>query len=313
MPLRFSLRQLEYFVAVADGGSIAAASERVKVSSPSISAAISQLEAEFGLQLFVRKHAHGLSLTPGGLRFRDQVDAVLREAGQLITLANDVTGQVRGPLTVGCFLTFAQIVLPQLRRRFVARYPEVAFRQVEGTQTELFEGLRRAELNMALTYDLAIPRDLRFKPLTTLPPYVLVSESHPLAEAGKLSLADLADHPMVLLDLPLSGDYFLSAFARSGVKPRIAERTRDLGMMQSLVANGFGYALANIRPTSARAPDGLRLRYIPLTGALRSLRMGLLQSAGAKPSLTVRVFVDHCVRFVTADSAPGLKLGTEGP
>ncbi len=57
MALRFTLRQLEYLVAVGETGSIAAASERVKVSSPSISAAISQLEQEFGLQLFVRRHA----------------------------------------------------------------------------------------------------------------------------------------------------------------------------------------------------------------------------------------------------------------
>ena len=64
MPSSFTLRQLEYFVAVGDAGSIAAASDRVNVSSPSISAAISQLQAEFGVQLFVRQHAQRLSLTP---------------------------------------------------------------------------------------------------------------------------------------------------------------------------------------------------------------------------------------------------------
>ena len=106
MPLRFTLRQLEYFIAVGECGSIALASERVNVSSPSISAAISQLEAEFGLPLFVRKHAHGLSLTQGGLRFIEQARLVLTEAARLSDLANDITGKVRGPLHVGCLLTF---------------------------------------------------------------------------------------------------------------------------------------------------------------------------------------------------------------
>jgi DNA-binding transcriptional LysR family regulator len=69
MPLRFTLRQLEYLVAVAECGSVALAAERCHVSSPSISAAISQLEQEFGLQLFVRRHAQGLSLTEGGRQF----------------------------------------------------------------------------------------------------------------------------------------------------------------------------------------------------------------------------------------------------
>ena len=87
MPLRFSLRQLEYFRAVAECGSIAAAAERVNVSSPSISTAIAQLEDEFGLQLFIRRHAQGLSLTPGGTQFLGQVRNVLQEARHLIALA----------------------------------------------------------------------------------------------------------------------------------------------------------------------------------------------------------------------------------
>ena len=69
MVARFSLRQLEYMVAVGEAGSVLAASEKVNVSSSSISAAISQLEAELGVQLFVRQHAQGLSLTSGGQRF----------------------------------------------------------------------------------------------------------------------------------------------------------------------------------------------------------------------------------------------------
>lgn len=59
MPLRFTLRQLEYLVAVGECGSIVLAADRVNVSSPSISAAIAQLEQELGLQLFVRRHANG--------------------------------------------------------------------------------------------------------------------------------------------------------------------------------------------------------------------------------------------------------------
>ncbi len=158
MPLRFSLRQLEYFQAVAEAGSIAAASQKINVSSPSMSAAIAQLEDEFGMQLFVRKHAQGLSLTPGGARFLEQARRVLSEAGTLIALANDVTGKVRGPLNAGCLLTFAQIILPRLRRAFVDRHPEVQFRQFEGSQTDLIGGLRSASLDVALTYDLDIPR-----------------------------------------------------------------------------------------------------------------------------------------------------------
>ena len=111
MALRFTLRQLEYFVTVGELGSIAQASEQVNVSSPSISAAISQLEEEFGLPLFVRKHAHGLSLTQAGRQFLVQARKVLAEAKSLSRLAGSISGSVQGPLNVGCLLTFAQVLL----------------------------------------------------------------------------------------------------------------------------------------------------------------------------------------------------------
>lgn len=313
MPLRFTLRQLEYLVAVGECGSIALASDRVNVSSPSISAAISQLEQEFGLPLFVRKHAHGLSLTQGGKQFVEQAKVVLAQASRLGDLANSITGKVRGPLNVGCLLTFAQVVLPQLRRSFVDEYPEVDFHQFERNQSEIFEGLRNAALDVALSYDLNIPPDLEFVPLASLPPYAVLPEPHPLAQRAEVSPAELADYPLILLDLPLSADYFLSFFSEIGLKPRIAERTRDMAVMQSLVGQGFGYSIANIRPWSERSPDGSRLRYIPLTGPVRSMQLGLLLSEGARASQTLSAFIDHCRAALAPGSTHGLKLRFDTP
>lgn len=313
MPLRFTLRQLEYLVAVGECGSIAVASDRVNVSSPSISAAISQLEQEFGLPLFVRKHAHGLSLTQGGKQFVEQAKVVLAQAARLGDLANSITGKVRGPLNVGCLLTFAQVVLPQLRRGFVDQNPEVDFHQFERNQSEIFEGLRQAALDVALSYDLNIPPDLEFVPLASLPPYAVLPDPHELSHRAAVSPAELADYPLILLDLPLSADYFLSFFSEIGVKPKVAERTRDMAVMQSLVGQGFGYSIANIRPWSDRSPDGRRLRYIPLTGPVRPMQLGLLLSEGARASQTVRAFIDHCRAELTADNTQGLKLRIDGP
>lgn len=293
MPLRFTLRQLEYLVAVGEAGSIAAASDRVNVSSPSISAAIAQLEAEFGLALFVRKHAHGLTLTQGGRQFVAQARAVLAEAARLNDIAGAITGEVRGPLSVGCLQTFAQVVLPRLRRGFAERFPAVEFHQSELDQTGIFEGLRSATLDVALTYDLDIPSDIRFEPLIQLPPYAILPADHPLAGRATVSPAELADLPMVLLDLPFSNDYFLQVFAREGLRPRIVERTRDMGVMRSMVANGFGYSIANIGPLSEIAPDGGRLCHVPLGGPVRSLNLGLALIDGAGVALTVRAFLDH--------------------
>ena len=96
MTLRFTLRQLEYLVAVGDAGTIATASQKINVSSPSISAAISQWEAEFGIQLFVRHHAQGLSLTPGGRRVYNAAKRILVDAAALNDLTAEVSETPRG-------------------------------------------------------------------------------------------------------------------------------------------------------------------------------------------------------------------------
>jgi len=294
MALRCTLRQLEYLVAVGESGSITGAAQRLNVSPPSVSTAISQLEAAFGLQLFVRKHARGLSLTQGGRQFMDQAQNVLRGAAMLGNLANTITGQVGGPLHVGCLLTFAQIVLPKLRRSFETANPGVAFHQSEQHQAQLIDGLRAARLDVALTYDLDIPADLEFLPLVSLPPYAIFAADHPLAGRARITPAELAPLPLVLLDLPLSVDYFHAIFAADNLRPNIAERTQDMAVMRSLVANKFGYSIANIRPQSDVAPDGGLLASVPIFGSYRPLRMGLVMAEGAENLQNIRSFIAHC-------------------
>jgi DNA-binding transcriptional LysR family regulator len=291
--LRFTLRQLEYLVAVGQAGSITLAAEGLNVSAPSISTAIAQLEAEFGLPLFVRKHAHGMSPTQSGREIIREAAAALAAAGRLIELAAQYRGTVKGRLNIGCLLTFAQILVPQLRRSFIDRYPEVEFHQSETHQAALIDGLRDATLDVALTYDLALPADLEFIELASLPPFIMLPAAHPLSHHPSVTLADLTDWPLVLLDLPLSADYFLSFFEKASLKPRIADRSRDMAVVQSLVANNFGYSIANVRPLTNRAPDGKALVFVPLAGAVQPMRMGLLCAGGSRASLTIRAFIDH--------------------
>jgi DNA-binding transcriptional LysR family regulator len=300
MVLRFTLRQLEYLVAVGDHGSVTEAAERVNVSAPSVSAAISQLEREFGITLFVRRHAHGLSLTQAGRSFVEQARQILAEAGKLNALSNELTGQVRGPLHVACLVTFAQVVIPAIRRTFSDTYPDVDFFQYERDHAAILEGLRMARFDVALTYDLDIPADMTFLRLAVLPPYAVLHEDHPLAGRSEVTVQDLAVHPMILLDLPFSSTYFLSLFRDAGLNPRIVERTRDMSVMRAMVANRFGYSIANIRPIPDHALDGGRLISVPLAGNLRPMHMGLISMRDASPALTVRRFIDVCVERVQA-------------
>jgi DNA-binding transcriptional LysR family regulator len=300
MPIRYTLRQLEYLVAVGEAGGIVAAAQQVNVSPPSISAGISHLENELGVQLFIRHHAQGLTPTLAGRKLLDHAQAVLRQAAALRDLAGELSGSVRGPLAIGCLSSFAQVVLPGLRRSFVDEYPDVRISQIEADQPELFSLLRQAKIDVALTYDLNLPSDLKFFPMLELPPLVSIAEDHPLADRKQVSVEELAPYPMVLLDLPLSSDYFLSFFAQKGLRANIAERTRDMAVARSLVANGFGYSIFNIRPLNDLAPDGRSLRFIRLEGNPRPMKMGMLMNTSVERSQLHKAFLSGARAWIAA-------------
>ena len=71
-----------------------------------------------------------------------------------------------------------------------------------------------------------------------------------------------------------------------------------MAVMRSLVGNGFGYSIANVRPQSNISPDGMPLAYVPIAGPVPPLRMGLLTFQGAEKSRTVRAFMDFAQEHV---------------
>ena len=305
MPLRFTLRQLEYFAAVGEEGGIAGAARRLNVSAPSISAAIVALEAELGVDLFIRRHAHALVLSPAGRVLLAEARRILGAAEGLTALASDIGGAVIGPMALGCLKTFAPLILPELRRGFEAAHPGVRITQYELDHADLLEGLLTGALDLALAYDLAVPEGIAFEPLATLTPWVLLPAAHPLAARPSLTPEMLADEPMVLLDLPYSADYFLSLFAAAGQPPRIAERSRDMALVRALVANGFGFSLINTRTIQDEAPDGKRLAFVPLATGLRPLALGLAVATGGFRRHALAAFRDHCQTAIAADGLPG--------
>lgn len=305
MPLRFTFRQLEYLVAVGDAETIALAADRLNVSSPSISSAISQLEAHFGIQIFVRHHAQGLSLTPGGRRLFNAARQILDSAAALNDLASDITQRARGPLAVGALTTLAPLISASVRRSFQAENPDADVTLAEGNQADLLRMLGRAEIDVAITYDIEIPKDILFERLISLSPSVMLPSNHPLATRHEIDLSEIAAEALVLLDMPLSRDYFLSLFHEAGLRPNITERTQSLSVVRSLVANGFGYSIANIRAQSDLAPDGERLAIVPLAGGLRPVTMGLATKQSVHRSRIVSAFFAHLHARAAAGDLPG--------
>lgn len=305
--MRFTLRQLTYFVAAGETGSITLASERVNISQPSVSSAVAQLEEEFGVQLFVRHHAQGLSLTTAGVRILQAAKALLEQAEGLSGVADEVATRLMGPLRIGAFETIAPLLLPELCKGFLAQFGRVKIDAVTGDQLFLLAGVRRAEINLALTYDLEIPDDIAFEALLELPPYVLLSADHPLASRPSLRLGELANEPYIPLDMPVSRDYFQSLFLREKHRPKTALRSANLELVRGYVACGLGFSLVSSRPRNQAALSNRPLAYVALAEDCRPLVLGIATLKGLRKTRVTEAFERHCRSAIGAElpgSAP---------
>jgi DNA-binding transcriptional LysR family regulator len=248
---RLTLRQLSYFLAAATHQSIRKAAQALHVSAPSVSMAISQIEAMMEAQLFVRRHARGLVLTEAGRDLAVSARNMLAYAREIETAGHGGATAYPGRLNVGCLVTVAPFLIPPLLSALASSHPRLQIRWREGNHEGLVDGLETGTLDLAILYDFDVPRTLHCTPLRTMPLQVVVHADHRLAPRPAISLLDVIDEPLILLDLPKSRDYFLSVFGDLGVEPRIAHRTPSFEMLRSLVANGLGYSLLNFCPPTS--------------------------------------------------------------
>ena len=304
--MRFTLKQLEYFVAAAEAGSIKLASERINISQPSISAAISHLERELELQLFVRRHAQGLTLTSSGKKMMPEAKLLLRQAEGLYAVAGQLQNDVSGRLAVGCMVTLAPMIVPELGYSFTRAHPDVKLALSEGSHEALLRQLREVEIDAAISYDLQFPEDVSFEALASLPPHILLSRDHPLASRKSLALQDLHGQPMILLDLPYSRQYFFSLFQSEGLNPDIYARSGNQEVVRTMVANGYGYTIANVRPRNLSALDGKGLSLVKLTGDHKPMRIGVATLSQERKPRVLAAFERHCRETITQDSIPGM-------
>lgn len=287
------MRDLEHVVAVADCASVTRAAALLEVSQPTVSSALTQLEATLGVPLFVRTRGQGVHLTPEGHHFVAEARSILAQVQQLHdTIAGDHGAQT-GRVVIAALATVAPIVMAGLLRSFVERHPGVRPHLITGSQDQVLDHMASGVAHVAVTYDLGLASDVHFEPLRVALPHVMISAQHPLASCDRLSLADLANEPYLLLDLPISRDYFASLFIAADLKPRPVARHTDLELVRSLVGNGFGYSLVNLLPARVEAPDATPLAYVPLDTSVKPLRLGIATRRQEHRLRAVEAFMAH--------------------
>ncbi|WP_179405642.1 LysR family transcriptional regulator [Burkholderia guangdongensis] len=292
--LRYSLRQLRYFAVTAEVLSFTAAAKLLHISQPSISSALADLEESFGVQLFIRHHAQGLSLTQAGQDILGKTRDLLKNAEELQVAAKELDVGVTGTLSLGCMVSIAPPLLPSLMSRFVAMHSGISFRTLEAHQEDLLQGLQNGLLDVALTYDLDLTDDIEFVPLLSLPPYAILPSAHRLASRKTISLTDLVDEPYVMLDLPHSREYFASLFDGTAPRPLAAFKSAQPEVVRGMVANGLGYSLLNFPLRATTTVDGQAFAIVPFREKLRAMTLGIACAKQMRPRKVVRNFITFC-------------------
>jgi DNA-binding transcriptional LysR family regulator len=292
--LRYSLRQLEYFVTTAECRSVANAARMLNVSQPSVSKAITNLEGQFSTQLFIRHHAKGVSLTQAGERLLDDAQSLLRYAKDLQQSALDSGEPVTGQVEVACFMNVAPIFMPALLADFQKIYEGISVRLHEGNQDKLISGLISGRYELALLFDLVLPEEIAIEKMAAFDHYILLPEGHPQASKKKVFLRDMMDDDLVLLDVPPSREYFLGLFRSVGLEPQVSFSSPSLEMVRGMVGQGRGYSLLVTHPHPDVTYDGQKIITLPLADEIPRAKLGIARHAKIRPTRAMKLFLDFC-------------------
>jgi DNA-binding transcriptional LysR family regulator len=295
------LRQLEYFVAVAEEANFTRAAERVHISQSGVSAQVRALENELGAPLFDRS-GRAARLTAAGSAALPHAWDALDAASALRDAVDEVNGLVRGRLTVGMITGCEVTPLFDALAAFHGEHPGIEIALQEDNSDRLIDNVRAGVVDIALV-------GVSARPPEGLSAQVIISEGlvaavppdHPLAGQSSVELAALTAYPMVSLPVGTGIRAVLDqACAAAGLRPDIALQATAPGAVADLAARGLGVAVLSASMASAYAD----LRAVPIDGVDIPALLALVWRPAASPAL--RGLLPHCLSAFGLSQAPAI-------
>ncbi|MHB9864431.1 LysR family transcriptional regulator [Streptomyces sp. YIM S03343] len=286
------LRQLEYFVAVAEERNFTRAAERVHISQSGVSAQIRQLERELGADLFDRS-ARTATLTVAGKAALEHARAALAAAGAVGQAVGEVTDLIRGRLTVGMVTGCTLTPLFDALAAFHRAHPGVEISLLEDNSDRLVEWVRGGTVDLALVGTAnAAPEGLEVLTLISERLVAAVPAGHPLTRLEQVALRDVAAYPIVCMP-PGTGlrTVFDRACAAQNLHPTIALRASAADAIADLAARGLGVAVLSESMAEGHRD---RLTAHSIQDVTAPALLALIWRNGHSPA--VRELLVHCRR-----------------
>jgi DNA-binding transcriptional LysR family regulator len=242
------LRQLRYFVAVAEEGNISRAAKRIFLTQPALSRQIRVLEDEVG-QCLLERQAHSIRLTPVG-------EALLREGRELLQQAEQMLERVRAAgrglrLRVGYAPSLAAGMLSVAVENFTQRHPNAHVELFDLSTAEMLAGLESNKLDVALCVGHQRQRQgLKWTPLLRAPWRLAVNRNHPLARRAQVTVLEVAREPLLVYsrrDYPEYWNAIAGWLRDHGQRPRIAGEFDGAENLMAAVESGLGVAIVTVQ------------------------------------------------------------------
>jgi DNA-binding transcriptional LysR family regulator len=239
------LRQLRYFLIVADELHFGRAAERLHLTQPPLTVAIRRLESELGVQLFDRT-TRRVALTPAGEAFRGRIQAAVTElddaAGDVASVAAGLSGRIR----VGFVSSASYTTIPEAIRIFRERRPRVELVLSPLTSGEQIEQLLDGELDLGLVRDPGEVPGLSLELVSTEDLVAVLPEAHQLTMRNEVGPEDLEGEPMILFPYRLMPGFVarvLRLFDGLPTSPVVAQQAIHQETVLGLVAAGLGLSI----------------------------------------------------------------------
>lgn len=290
--MAFTLRQLQFFIAAAEAGSVTGAARALSISQSSVTEAIRALEDDLGVILFDRQ-ARGLEITHKGSAFLRHARQILADVATARSAFRDEAEAAPGRLSLGVTSLVAGYVLSDILSRFRRAHPRVDLNVTEDNGDYLQHLLIGGELDVAvlLTSSVKDRTALHVETLLVSPYRLWLPLGHPLAQQEAIALEEVAGQPLIQLMVDEIEESTRRLTAALPVRPEIAFRTRSVEAVRSLVATGAGLA---ILPSLVYRPwslEGDRIEIRDVSGDLPSVQVGLAWRRGAPLSGPAHDFV----------------------
>ncbi|WP_254684901.1 LysR family transcriptional regulator [Tateyamaria omphalii] len=284
---------MSYFTTALRHGNIARAAAELNIAASAVATAIDQVEAEFDLTLVTRQRARGIQANASGIKVARKCERLLEDYHALLAEGADLKQSLNGTLRIGYYAPIAPAFLPSIFDACLPPGADVILELEECDNDAAQDGLIAGTYDAILFVTEDVRPAVRYDTLITARPYCLLPEAHPLARQSAVSMAQIASESLVVLNRPVTGPYYERLFQPHGRQAPIVAYATSTEMVRSLVAEGRGCAILNMRPMTHECYTGARVVERPISETLPPLTLAVGYDKAA-PRRIVQAFVEAC-------------------